>query len=131
MIRRGGTMPQFSGKCWTNERFRCFAASAYTSHGVASTMCASSRNILWRSIDHVCKCKREHRPCVQLQETSYGVASTMCASARNVIIIIHYHPHPNPPHPNPVKNQKNAFRTTADYKPGSNYYAHVVRRSSG
>ena len=62
-----------------------------TSYGIASTICASARNILRHSIDHVCKCKER------------------------------YHPHPTPPDPNPFKNQTSAFRTTADYKPGSNY----------
>ena len=53
-------------------------------------LCASARNILLRSIDHVCNSKKHptasHQPCAEVQETSYGVASTMCASARNVII---------------------------------------------
>ena len=90
-----------------------YAQVQETSYGVASSMCASARNviiptpphpnptrnILWRSIKHVCKCKERHHPhpTPPQQETSYGVASSMCVSARNVII-------PTPPHPNPTRN---------------------------
>ena len=90
---------------------------------VASNMCKSERNILLRSIKHVCKrterycpqptpphpitCVASHmcsRPrkvndvasnmCASQRETPCCVASKMCASARNVTV-------PNPPHPTP------------------------------
>ena len=80
---------------------------------VAATMCASTRKLMLRSSDHVCKCKERYHPPphptpphpMMLRSSDHVckykkgwccVAATMCASARNVII-----PHPTPPHPIP------------------------------
>ena len=73
------------------------------------------QNMMLRSTDHVCKCKKHdvawHRPCVQVQKTWCCVAPTMCASARNMLLrsTNHvckckecYHPHPTPPQPHPT-----------------------------
>ena len=136
-----------------------------TSYGVASTMCASARNILclkhrkcvqvrgtlpspphpnpshptkniiWRSIDHACKCKKHPVLCKNeeryhphptpthptQQKTSYGVASTMCASARNILCLKHRKcvqvrgTLPSPPHPNPSHPTKNIIWRSIDH----------------
>ena len=64
---------------------------------VAPTMCASARNMMLRSNDHVCKCKERYHPhpTPTPPHPMTCVAPTMCASARNVTI-------PTPPHPNPT-----------------------------
>ena len=59
------------------------------------TMCASARNMMLRSTDHVCKFKERYHPHPTPTHPMTCVAPTMCASARNVTI-------PTPPHPNPM-----------------------------
>ena len=87
-----------------------FCGTAVLAWCVAPTMCASARNMMLRTTDHVCKCKRHdvayNRPCVQVRETWCCVAPTMCASARKMMLRStdhvckckeRYHPHPTPP----------------------------------
>ena len=59
-------------------------------------MCASTRKMMLRSTDHVCKCKERYHPPPHPIPWCC-VAPTMCASAKNVII-----PHPTPPPPHPT-----------------------------
>ena len=86
-----------------------FCGTAVLAWCVAPTMCASARNMMLRTTDHVCKCKKHetwccvqptmcasardmmlhvvyNRPCVQVQETWCCVQPTMCASARNMML---------------------------------------------
>ena len=81
---------------------------------VAPTMCASARNMMLRSTDHVCKCKERYHPHPTPPQPQPHpmtcVAPTMCASARNMMLRStdhvckfkeRYHPHPTPPQPHP------------------------------
>ena len=81
---------------------------------VAATMCASTRKLMLRSSDHVCKCKERYHPHPTPPHPIPWccVAPTMCASTRKLMLRSsdhvckckeRYHPppHPTPPHPIP------------------------------
>ena len=96
-------------------------------------MCASARNMMLRSTNHVCKCKKH----------DVFVAPIMCASARNMMLRStdhvckckeRYHPHPTPP---PTSCVASTMSTPGEppvprdkryYPPGKESISHLGKR---
>ena len=94
---------------------------------VAATMCASTRKMMLRSTDHVCKCKERYHPPPHPIPWCC-VAATMCAGTRKMMLRStdhvckckeRYHPppHPTPPRPMMLRSTDHVCKCKERYHP--------------